>query len=364
MRFEQGDAFPPYSSFRADPQGTKALYESLQGLPNITVSRNFKSWQRLTRTQDTTVLLLGLRHTAVEYIGGREDHSLLDYIAAGNRLIVATVADSGSMVDDEREEDIDAIDEEEVWRSHELEVDFDSSSTLGTEALAYTHLGLPNTIPWRASRRLVDYDDTWNIIYQVDDSPVIMERRYGRGSVVLLTDSYLFSNEALLKERQPELIAWLLHNPSHIMFNESHLGVVEPQGIATLIREYQLSWFALSLGFVALLLIWKSSQSLIPPKAAYSAPAATRQAQRNLQSGYRNLLVRCIPYQELLSTCVHEWRMSHTEKQRAHPDMQKTIQAIEQTLQEPLTKAERKNQAVILYRKIQAILKRNRNIKH
>src|SRR2546427_9645317 len=30
LRFEAGDVYPPYSSLRADPLGTKALFESLE----------------------------------------------------------------------------------------------------------------------------------------------------------------------------------------------------------------------------------------------------------------------------------------------------------------------------------------------
>ena len=32
LRFEAGDVYPPYSSYRADPLGTRALYQSLENL--------------------------------------------------------------------------------------------------------------------------------------------------------------------------------------------------------------------------------------------------------------------------------------------------------------------------------------------
>jgi len=41
LRFEAGDVYPPYSSLRSDPLGTRALYESLENLDNITAKRNY-----------------------------------------------------------------------------------------------------------------------------------------------------------------------------------------------------------------------------------------------------------------------------------------------------------------------------------
>ena len=42
LRFETGDGLPPYSSLRTDPLGTKALYESLDRIESVAVSRNYR----------------------------------------------------------------------------------------------------------------------------------------------------------------------------------------------------------------------------------------------------------------------------------------------------------------------------------
>src|SRR5713101_8912577 len=42
LRFSAGDVYPPYSSLRADPSGTRALYESLEKIPGATVARHLK----------------------------------------------------------------------------------------------------------------------------------------------------------------------------------------------------------------------------------------------------------------------------------------------------------------------------------
>lgn len=396
IRFERGDAYPPYSSFRADPKGTKALYESLAKLQNVDVSRNFKSWQRVDIQPTTTVMLLGLAPAAVEDITGSETKSLLHRIAEGNRLVLATVSASNNanipeyianvQEADMPEETTDtrdaAADEDSAdaqpepsavrdesaaietgdlyaqsdWQSQHLSLKFAQTTTPATEALACADIGLPDTLPWRAARKLVEYDEKWQVIYQVNDSPVILQRPYGRGSIVLMTDAYLLSNEALLKERQSKLLAWLIQGSQHIVINESHLGVVEPRGITTLMREYKLGGFALSLLFVALLLIWKSSQSLLPPDPEMPGTSHARLARRNLQSGYRDLLMRCIPTRELLDVCIREWRSSHTPKERNQPQMQKTLKAVDQFLQTDVPKSKRSARTVILYRELQHII--------
>jgi len=40
LRFAAGDIYPPYSSLRADPMGSKALYESILQLPGASAARN------------------------------------------------------------------------------------------------------------------------------------------------------------------------------------------------------------------------------------------------------------------------------------------------------------------------------------
>ena len=43
--------------------------------------------------------------------------------------------------------------------------------------------------------------------------PVVIERQYGNGSIVLVADSFLVSNEALRSERHPRLLARLFAGP-------------------------------------------------------------------------------------------------------------------------------------------------------
>ncbi|MDD3293771.1 MAG: hypothetical protein PHG20_03695, partial [Geobacteraceae bacterium] len=40
-RFERGDVYPPFSTFRSDPDGTRAFYLALGRLPGMEARRNF-----------------------------------------------------------------------------------------------------------------------------------------------------------------------------------------------------------------------------------------------------------------------------------------------------------------------------------
>ena len=59
LRFQTGDIYPPYSSLRSDPLGTRVLYESLENLSNINLERNYRSLHSLKPEPGTTFFYLG-----------------------------------------------------------------------------------------------------------------------------------------------------------------------------------------------------------------------------------------------------------------------------------------------------------------
>jgi hypothetical protein len=50
---------------------------------------------------------------------------------------------------------------------------------------------------------LWDLDSNWRVLYERGGYPVLIERVFGSGSIVLCSDSYFLSNEALRRERIP-----------------------------------------------------------------------------------------------------------------------------------------------------------------
>ena len=61
LRFEKGDVYPPYSSYRSDPLGTKAFYEGLGLLPGVETVRNVEPLQKVSGLSEATLFLFGLR---------------------------------------------------------------------------------------------------------------------------------------------------------------------------------------------------------------------------------------------------------------------------------------------------------------
>lgn len=83
LRFATGDVYPRYSSLRADPEGTRALYDSLSEMPGYQVSRNYRPLARLA-PGDQTVLYLGSSPEDLDQIKALEDLA-----KAGARVVIA-----------------------------------------------------------------------------------------------------------------------------------------------------------------------------------------------------------------------------------------------------------------------------------
>src|SRR5207237_5433411 len=128
------------------------------------------------------------------------------------------------------------------------------------------------------------------------------------GSIVLAADSYLFSNEALWKERSSELLAWMVGPSQRVLFDETHLGVEESPGISMLARKYRLHGLFAGLLLLAGLFVWKNATSFIPP---YEETVQREQpelvAGKDSASGFVNLFRRNLPAPHLLAVFLSEW---------------------------------------------------------
>ena len=88
IRLETGDSFPEYSTYRADPKGLKAFYESLQATDLIHVSRRLQSSKILPSGEIQVLVVAGVRPD--QEIVSDEDSQFFDHwLATGGRLIVA-----------------------------------------------------------------------------------------------------------------------------------------------------------------------------------------------------------------------------------------------------------------------------------
>jgi len=339
LRFEAGDVYPPYSSLRADPLGTMALCESLQQIPGLTVRRDFSDANKLPEEKNTTYLHLGAEEDEWHELPVELFDEIESFARRGGRLAVAlapvtspnyllapttTVTNTAgtnapgrkkalrkALGDDTPE--VRSASLEERWRLGMAHEKLEQGSDRVYQPVVVTNasdLALPATLDWHSGLIFTNVAPSWRVIYARGTNPVIVERQFGRGTIVLATDSYFLSNEAMWRARHPKLLAWFVGPAEQAVFDEAHLGVVETSGVAVLLRRYRLHGVMGALVLLAGLFIWKNSVSLVPAPAESSRPDVI--TGKDAAGGFVNLLRRNIPPAKILDVCFEEWTKSLT----------------------------------------------------
>jgi hypothetical protein len=329
LRFESGDVYPPYSSLRADPLGTMVFFESLEGLPDFSVQRDYSTSNRLPEGSQTAYLHLAATMESWQHISVKDFAEIDRFINNGGRLVIALSPIPAEIVlpletkaepkdvEDEAPKEISVIDR---WGVNSKVVNLEPDDDAGyrpAQVYKARNLPLPDTLDWHSGIVFTDLNPAWKPVFVRGADPVVIERQFGKGSVVFASDSYFLSNEAMRVDRQTGLLAWLIGPDRVAVFDEAHLGVTENAGIATLMRRYRLHWLIASLVLLAVLFIWKNATHLVP------ISQEERQADfvlgKEAGAGFVTLLRRSIPARDILSTCFNEWKktMAHGDKHAA-----------------------------------------------
>ena len=331
LRFEAGDIYPPYSSLRADPLGAKAFYESLANLKGIEVYRNYEQEDKIDNVHKSTLFYFGMESNHLHYLP-ENDVKMLESIAAGGGRIVlcflpqSVIApvheekekDNDTKKDDKKEADksIKPEKEDSMFKLVELTSrwQFDNGVQQSSPAINQAHPSpsysstLPQNISWHSLNYFTINGNEWISVYEVSGHPVIIERKFGRGSLVLATDSYFLSNEAMAKERHPELLAWICGSNKRIVFDETHLGINENKGIVSLFRKYNLQDLFIAILVLGILFVWRNAFSLVPAKPDQENRKDDEMAEgRDYLSGFVGILRRNVSPVALLSICLEEW---------------------------------------------------------
>jgi hypothetical protein len=371
LRYALGDVYPPYSSLRADPLGTKVMHDALERLPGISVLRNLHATADLEHGRDTVLLILG-EIPSLDI----EDPAIIDGVESialhGGRVVIALRPEAQSGWRREYEKERQRLKDEKEkkeggkkgeskgappqdpgkpgqppavkgaptseerareaaaarrtslmkrWgygsRFDPLPEDVDGT-TLPTVVRLVAPLPLPRTLAWHTVTVFRDLDPAWKTIYARGESPVVIEREMGRGRIVLSSDAYLFSNQAMLEERRSPFLSWLLGPKRIVVFDETHLGIQDRAGVMTLARRYHLGGLLVAVLLAAALFLWKAMAPLVPPLAEGGDEESEALRGKDAAAGFASLLQRGIPPREILRVCVEEWTKS-LERDRAVP---------------------------------------------
>lgn len=361
LRYEIGDVYPPYCSLRADPLGTKVLADALRELPGVEVRRNFKALQKLRPDAPVTLFYAGTPHRA--FWTEPELRAFDTIITGGSRAVFTflpaqapgTASQEERLAEAEREKKKEKIDSEKPVRKKKGKdkaksgkdpaetkpgkkkaddeeddeeaksfVKFDAVATRwgfsfgylsGEKGAAYKGLAkltpeggdLEPEIAWRSALCFRDIDPKWKVLYTCEGKPVVIERRLGSGSIMLLADSFVVSNEALSTDRRPLLLSRLFTGPPLVIFDEEHNSIRDDPGIASLARKYRLHGVIAGLVLLAVLFVWKNAVRFIPPHQDGDA-AGDVIAGKESGEGFINLLRRAIRPSAIFETCVAEWK--------------------------------------------------------
>jgi len=329
LRFEAGDIYPPYSSLRSDPLGTMALFESLSRMPGVSLVRDFNSNNNLPPGRGTTYLHLAGTREEWAWIPDELVQEIQGYILDGGRLVVAFSPETSRPLSRGGPPFGPGRTPPKPGAKNP------SSSPLlkdrwgvelGFEALPpgeggeydpvqvrnRTQMPLPDSLDWHSGMFFTNLNASWTTVYSRGTNPVVIERNLGSGSVVLLSDSFCFSNEAMVQDRHPDLLAWLIGSARTIEFDEAHLGLTENPGVASLIRQYRLHGLVAGVFLLVGLFIWKHSVSFTPRVS--EAQAQSEVAGKDSAAGFVNLLRRNIAPRDLLRICFDEWTKSFSRR--------------------------------------------------
>jgi hypothetical protein len=376
LRFEAGDVYPAYSTLRSDPLGGRAFYRGLENLRNTSIERNYRQLGNLEFKESTTFFHIGTPVFDAESVAAKWAEAIDRLTDSGGRLVLTFLpvekkpaawrmstcsrphGDDSDDSDAESPEDSDGagtspdrqiepsehpagspISENnshcvaltELWG---LVLTFaekpaTEAARKNHEALDADFIGLPQKISWHTALYFDELDSSWRVIYTAEGRPVIVERSYGNGSLVLSADSFYMSNEALRSERLPQLLAWTVGPNSRIVFDETHLGIRKHPGVLTLIMQYRFQWFIFALAVLAILFVWKNSVYFVPPsRDGDDRSDRDVTAKRDSTQGLISLLRRNIPKRQLLQICAREWRRTFQRNQRiagGNSDPTKTV---------------------------------------
>ena len=337
----RGTAYPKYSTYRADPIGSKLFFNSLKSMPNLKVERILKPLFSAKFAPQTTIINCGVPSADFQsYLPEEEiinDDDSIPIVSNGFAKFAKDGAIVGIMLSTAKNF-LDLL----LGNSTKDDRDFnkkspdsflidDNGEQIFAELAENTDSSLPAHLAWNDEFFLRGkiVKEKWQVIYRFKNKPVVLERKYGKGSIVVVCASYNISNQALLLSRQPSFLAWLIGDAKEIFFNETQLGVGEKPGVSALVIHYRLQGFFFAILALMLLFVWKSSNPLVPYYSIQEMKSRTKHG-KDSHAGLHNLLKKSITQWDILQKGHALWEQQAARK---NPILKKQIKKVNELIE-------------------------------
>jgi hypothetical protein len=292
IRLVAGDLYPEWSSLRSDPDGTRVLFDSLAATGRVVTVRQYKTLAQ-SPERGATILFLGYSPNSLVSASNGDLDGFEQSARSGNRLVFAM--------------------NPEQW-SGPPKQEADS-------ALAKKWGVAVDRVPGKADDDIELYfakAANWKPDITEKSRPVVIERAFGSGSIVLTTSSEVFANQNLAADRNSALLVQLIGDNARVIFDESHLGVQDTGSMLGLVHKYRLDGALWGLLAVAIAFVWNHAAGFPPPEPRLAA-ATTGHDSR---AGLAQLLRRQIPTSRIIDVCVSEWERTNTRVKLPKPGNQ------------------------------------------
>ncbi|MBF0225241.1 MAG: DUF4350 domain-containing protein [Desulfobacterales bacterium] len=322
LKFQRGDIYPPYSSLRSDPLGSKAFYESIKNL--IYTERNYLSLKKFEKLNNGNQTFFCLGISIYDFMLNNEEElkSLEKFVKKGGRLIIAffpllKYSDSS----EKSKKDNKIVDLWDVSINSKLEA-FDykdiSKFTLNESVFGY--------VPINTSLYFSIENTEWKALLSIDEYPIIIENTWEKGSIILCADSYFFSNECLQKYRSTDLFSYMIGYSDKVIFDEFHFGIAQSENVSDFIISSRLYWFIIVLFVIFGLFIWKNSMPLVPLNEEFEKEYLI--SDKDYGKGLIGLIKQNISQKDLLNICFIEWKKTINLYKKIDPQKLNRIKEI------------------------------------
>ena len=303
---ESGELYPPYSTLRADPLGSKILFDSLAEMQGLRVERNFQMLASIKSMNPGTLFFMG--GSGPNFVGESEGQlKEWESLAANGWRLVFVFQNAMPKMDANLE--VFKKENPKVKSLPALAIFLRWGMLLKLRSATVTERAAIDRTP-RNSALYFEGDPTWQVISREKDGHAShVEKAMGKGSVALLSQIFPLSNEGLRERPNGELVSTLVGSNKRVVFDEFHNNIQETGSIGTLLRRYRLEATVALLMLAGVLFLWRNSTSLLPMRASSAASAVLG---RDTRQGMISLLQRSVPRDQLIGVCLAEWEKART----------------------------------------------------